>query len=164
MDTLIKQLAELCQQLLIYIKSKMTPSEQIGFIAKSKLGTDFTDDKKVLDDVSCAYAVSSILHEQDPSVPIITGTASLLDYFRSSSLFERVFEPQAGTIVICATGQGRHPTAVAHGHTGIYLSDTLIASNSSKTGLWTQNYTRDSWRSYYYWEGGYPIYLFNKVA
>jgi hypothetical protein len=36
-------------------------------------------------------------------------------------------------------------------------------SNSSATGLWTNNYTITSWVARYRDKGGYPIYFFRKI-
>ena len=141
----------------------MSPAEQLATLAKAKLGTDFTDDKVVPDDVSCAYAVTTILHEQDAREPICIGTFGLLTYFQLNPRWQRIYEPKAGCVVVCITGQGNNPK-IPHGHTGIYLDSDLIASNSSATGLWTQNYTRLSWRQHFYYEGGYPIYLYEKIS
>jgi hypothetical protein len=33
-------------------------------------------------------------------------------------------------------------------------------SNDSATGLWSVNFTRESWRKRYYYRGGYPVYLY----
>lgn len=130
-------------------------------LATEKLGTDFTDDKKVNDDVSCSFAVTTILNEADPNFPIITGTAQLDSYLTKH--WERIYEPEAGCVVVSPTGEGDNPD-MPNGHCGIYLNNTDIASNSSATGLWTQNYTRESWRERYYYKGKYPVRLFRKVV
>ncbi len=162
-DLLIK-LIKLYQQLLQLKMEELTPSQQISLIAQDGFhkGKDFTDDRKVDDEVSCAFAVSTILHEQDESVPIVTGTSTLSDFLEKSPLFKKVLEPEEGVVVISPTGEGHNPD-MPHGHTGIYIDGDKIMSNSSATGLWIQNYTRSSWRTRYYWEGRYPVRLYKKV-
>ena len=52
---------------------------------------------------------------------------------------------------------------IPNGHVGIVSEDEEIMSNSSATGLWTQNYTLVSWVAKYRTLGGYPIYFYRKV-
>lgn len=146
--------------LLKTVQSMKTLSQKLADLAKSKLGTDFTNDQVVSDDVSCAFAVTTILRELDPTTPIEYGTGRLLDYFKTSGKFERVFEPSAGVLVISATGTNSRPDVMPHGHVGIYLDNDKIMSNSSEDGLWKQNFTRESWRTRFYYKGGFPVFLF----
>lgn len=139
----------------------MTEPEKIINKCLEKDGTDFTEDWMVPDEVSCAYAVSTILREIDQTFPIITGTATLDDYLSKSTKFERVLEPQAGDLVVSPTGQGNGNLI---GHTGFYISDTEIMSNNSNTGLFEKNYTRDGWRNRYHYKGGFPVRLYRKIA
>lgn len=159
--TLLKQLIELYKALLKAMGG--SEGQRLCSLAKSKLGTDFTNDQIVPDEVSCAYAVTTILKEFDPRFPIINGTKNLLDFFLNNMSFERVFEPQAGDIVVCATGTNTHPEIIPNGHTGIYQNSYDIMSNSSSSGLWETNYNRDTWRNRYYYKGGYAVYLFRLV-
>lgn len=137
-------------------------------LAESKLGTDFTPDWIVSDEVSCAYAVSLILKEYfvDKAVvfPVIVNTGLLDEYLATNPLFERVVEPvtdiKAGDIVISPTGSNSRPDIMPHGHVGIYADSTTIMSNSSDDGLWKKNFTRDSWRNRYYYKGGFPVKIY----
>lgn len=129
---------------------------------KSKLGTDFTNDNTIPDRVSCAFALTTILHEYDPSIPIMVGTYELWRFMQNSPKFERVYEPQAGDI--CVSPTGTSPLDGVVGHTGGYISANEICSNSSPTGLWTQNYTREGWRKYFHEYLKLPTYLFRLKA
>ena len=130
-------------------------------LAKSKLGTDFTDDNTVPDRVSCAFAITTLLHEFDPDIPITAGTYGHWRWLQNSTKFVRVFEPQAGDIVISPTGTSSDPAhRLPNGHTGIYLTNNTIASNDSATGLFKQNYTRESWRALFHYYGRYSVYLY----
>lgn len=142
----------------------MTKSQQLCALAKSKLGTDFTDDMIVDDEVSCAFAVTTLLHEIDPRIKIDYSTATLDETMSKGVLFEEVDQPievmEPGWIVIAATGTNSRPELMPHGHVGIYLNEDQIMSNSSETGLWTVNYNRASWRKRYYTKGGYPVRIY----
>ena len=148
----------------------MTPSEQLVKIAtddKHK-DIDITDDLKVADEVSCAFALTTILHEQDSRVPIIYGTKELDDYLSNSPLFRKIEQPietmKAGWIVNSPTMTNSRPDIMPNGHCGLYITETEIMSNSSESGLWCQNYTRDSWRKRYGEKGRYPIRIYEKVV
>ena len=143
---------------------ELTKAERLVNLAVSRLGLDFTDDMLLDDDVSCAFAVTSLLREIDGRVPIINGTYQLLNYFETSTLFQRVYEPQGGDVVIAATGTSKNSIMVPRGHTGIYQNNTQILSNDSITGRWTQNYTRKSWRERWYYQGHYPVKLFRFIS
>lgn len=143
---------------------KKKPMNKITELALAKEGTDFTPDYPVSDEVSCALAVTTILKEANPTIPIITGTWTLDDFLAKSSKFERVSEPvgdpKAGDIVISPTGYGNGNFP---GHVGIYIDKFNIMSNNSNTGLWETNYTRESWRNRYFYKGGFPIRLYRYV-
>ena len=156
---LLRSLAYL-KSLLAKAQAMQTKSQKLAELAKSKLETDFTNDDIVPDEVSCAFAVTTIMREFDGITPIIPGTNQLMTYFETSGRFDRIMEPEAGCIVISATGTNTHPDIIPNGHTGIYLDNNLIMSNDSASGLWKQNYTRESWRNRYYYKGGYPVRLF----
>jgi hypothetical protein len=158
------------QRLLAKLTIKpMTNREKILSVAKAKLGTDFTNDQIVPDEVSCAYAVSLILRECDPTFPILPSTTDLWRHFQNNATkWERVYSPEAGDIIISPTGTNSKPGVMPNGHTGIYADYFNIMSNSSVTttattkGLWEVNFTRESWRDRYYYKGGYPVYLYRR--
>jgi hypothetical protein len=72
--------------------------------------------------------------------------------------FCRVPEAGSGQIVISPTGYG--DGRIKHGHVGIFLDNHLIASNDSKTGIWSPNYTLTSWINKYQKGGGFPVIFF----
>jgi len=141
-----------------YLIKMFSKDSKIVSLAKSKLGTDFTNDKIVPDEVSCAFAVTTLLKEAGVNIPIITGTAQLDGWLKQNAT--RIYEPEAGCIVVSPTGSGSRPDIISNGHTGIYLDNYLIVSNDSASGLWKQNYNRDTWRARYYSKGGYPVRLY----
>ena len=125
----------------------MSKLERLATLAERKLGTDFTDDSKVDDEVSCVYALTTVLNQFDRRIPVMVSTVQLDNWLDNSPLFRKVPQPigimERG--FICVT-----PTKGASvGHCGLYLDDFRIVSNSSfskPTGLWLQNYTRETWR------------------
>jgi len=151
------------EELKVELKKK-SMNEKLYELAKSKIGIDVSPRDIAPDDLACAESVSTLLNIVDPTIPVMTGTYVLWDFIKDDIRFERIYEPVAGCVVISPTGLGNG--VLKNGHTGIYISDTEICSNSSYPdkngviGLWTQNYTRESWRARYYYKGGYPVYLF----
>lgn len=131
---------------------------------KELLGTDFTNDQIVPDEVSCAYAVTTLLNKIDPTVPIEVATYNLNLYFRNSGKFERIYAPEAGCFVICPTGTNTRPDIIYNGHVGVYIDDYHIVSNDSPSGLFIQNYDTDKWRKRYVDRGGFEVFLYRKVA
>lgn len=136
----------------------MTDSEKLGELAKSLLGTDVSPKDLVSDAYGCAETMSNLIKQILPDFRIVTGTWSLYDQFEWHPRFVRVQKPQKNDIVLCVTGMGNGK--VPNGHVGIYLTDTLIASNDSDSGLFQQNYTHDSWNQNYSVKGGYPLFYY----
>lgn len=161
---LIRQLNILLVQLQAKLKEKMSLLE----LAKSKLGTDFTSDWVVSDDVSCAYAVSTILHEINKNIPIYFHTGDMYRYMKNSSFFKEIKQPidkmEGGWICVSPTGYGSRPEIIPNGHIGIYFNENDIMSNDSRTGLWSVNYTRETWRERWGKKGGYPIYIYQIIS
>lgn len=131
----------------------MTKQEQLLALALSKVGTDFTNDYLVSDEVSCVFAVTTLLHEIDPQIPIMTWTPTFEKYMDDSPKFERIPEPVGevppGSIIISSTIPG-----VSIGHTGIFRTSHYILANNSYTGRWSESYDRDQWRAKYFYKGG----------
>lgn len=136
-----------------------TLSERLTEEARLMLGKDASPRNLAPQELSCAEGVSNIIHSVLPDFPAgIVGTPELYQLLSKSEHFVRVTDPKPGCVVIS-------PTVIrdgvkVHGHTGIYLTYSKIASNSSSSGLWTQNYTRDSWIAYFYEKLSLKGYLF----
>lgn len=133
-------------------------------LAKSKLGTDFTSDIAVADEFSCAFALSSIWKELDSTLPIITSTREMYEFMKHDKRFEEVPQPiekiEEGLIVIAPTGMNSKPDVMPNGHCFIAGENEVYMSNDSASGLWKQNYTRESARTRYVKKGGYPLFVF----
>lgn len=128
--------------------------------ALSYLGLDASPFDEAPDDVGCADSVSRIIKSTFPeALKGSVSTAELYKQLLASKSFKKVKEWRAGDIIISPTGMGK-TGKIKHGHTGIMGEGDEIMSNSSATGLWTTNYTIDTWIKRYRTLGGYPLYFF----
>lgn len=125
------------------------------------LGTDVTPDDLVPDIVACAITVSTLMNKVDSTFPKVSGTWTLYDILVHRKDYEKVNDMTPGTIVISPTGMG-NSKKLPNGHVGICTRDNKIASNNSDTGLFTENYTLDTWTKRYVTMGEYPLFLFRK--
>lgn len=126
-------------------------------IALDYLGKDASPYDRVDDVVGCAESVTEILRKA-VGTPVITGTWTLDDYLNRSKHWIPVAKPQAGDVLVSATGKSsRGKKAPFRGHTGIVGERGVILSNDSYTGKWLAGYTIDTWRERYLHKGGYPI-------
>lgn len=163
LQQLLNALKELVAALMKKAPAPKPPMPDLYQYAKSLIGTDASPKDLARDGLGCAESVSTILRKLFPAFPVVTGTWSLYDALRNSSVFEMFpnnATPQPGDIILCVTGQGRG--SVSNGHAGIVGEGSTIMSNDSKTGKWLANFTISSWRSYYGEKGKYPIYLFRQ--
>lgn len=164
--SLIKKLLSLYQELveLLTQKKTMTNSEKLATIAESKVGIDITNDNLVSDEVSCAFALTTILREYDPTINIIYNTGELYRFLKRDERFVEVQQPieviERGSILVAPTGYNSRPEIMPHGHCWIATHNEVYMSNDSITGLWSENYTRETARNRYVKRGGFPIYVF----
>lgn len=135
-----------------------TLSERIANAAVKALGTDASPSDKADDELGCAESVSNVIGTVLLDFPEVVGTPELYDILRKDVRFKRVTDPKKGCIVI-SPSVIRNGVRV-YGHTGIYINDNEIASNRSKTGLWTVTHTRPEWINYYYGHQKLTGYLF----
>jgi predicted carbohydrate-binding protein with CBM5 and CBM33 domain len=80
-----------------------------------------------------------------------------------SKEWERVDLPDKGCVIISPTGYAGPGGILSNGHTGIVGVDGNIMSNDSATGLFTQNYTIESWRKRYVDQGKFPMAFFRPI-
>ena len=135
-----------------------TLSERIAEAAIGMLGRDASPKNLAPQELSCAESVSNVIGTVLLDFPEVVGTPELYDILRKDVRFKRVTDPQKGCIVI-SPSVVRNGVRV-YGHTGIYINDYEIASNSSATGKWTQSHTRQEWIDYYYGHQKLTGYLF----
>ncbi len=134
------------------------PGMKLYNLAKAALGHDIA---KTQDEFGCAEAVSGLLNHAYGDFP--AEVLSTID-LNGKLLAHAKFAPQVGVvaekgdIIMCVTGQGSDPAD--HGHVGI-LGDFGIMSNDSATGLFKENYTRNSWAASFR-PRGFPVHLFRR--
>lgn len=129
-------------------------------IAKDHLGVDSSPADLVDDIVGCAESVTNIL-KKAVGTPIMVGTWTLEQYLLASPNWYEVIEPQAGDVLISATGtSSRGKKAPYRGHTGIIGEKGMIMSNDSYKGVWLANYTLETWRMRYVDNAGYKMRFF----
>lgn len=135
--------------------------------ALSFLGQDASPKDRASDELGCVESVCEVWRAAFGTLLSDTlSTASLYRLFKIDSRFELVpasgpFLP--GDFIISPTGLGSNPN-VPHGHVGIFGENGTIMSNTSKTGRWERNYTKQSWDERYKHQGGYPVYVFRPIA
>lgn len=129
--------------------------------AKQLLGTDFTPDNVVPDELACAQAVTTLLKWCGAMPYVITGTWTLWQYFARSKRFVPVAVPEPGDIAIAPTGTGKPNTI---GHVWIVGENGIWYSNSSYTGKWSANYTQKIAEQAYTKEKGIKIYYFRYIS
>lgn len=154
------------QSLLKILKNKTMQTQnsfKIYQAAKYSLGKSLVpvgDDP----DVGCAISVTVLLNELCGfAIKETQSTYELLQELIASKLFTEVIDPLPGDIIVSATGTSSIPnTPIKHGHTGI-VARFGILSNSSLTGLWSENFTLATWANRYEKQGGYPTRYFRAI-
>lgn len=145
----------------------MSKTEQLYNLAYSKRGTDFTPDWIVSDEVSCSFAVTTLIKEIAPEMPIIVNTGELYRFMLKSPLFKEISQPiskiEKGQIIVAPTGYNSRPEIMPNGHVCVASENERYMSNNSYNGLWEENYNRDTFRNRYYYKGGFPISVFELV-
>ncbi len=128
------------------------------------LGVDASPSDLAPDELGCADTISAIIANAfGPILKYSVSTAELFNILNTSPHFKRVTTFKFGDIIISPTGKGKFPNVISNGHVGIVGEDEEILSNSSATGLFTNNYTLTSWVARYRTKGGYPIFGFRKL-
>lgn len=136
-------------------------SKSLSNIALSFIGTDVSESlfgKDFVDDVvACSESVSLVIKELFPDFPIISYTPNLHDFLLKDKRFRQTLTPSKNCIVLSPTEEANI------GHVGIFVSDKTIASNDSRTGLFEENYTWESWLRGFKIKKGLHTYLFEVV-
>jgi hypothetical protein len=169
------QLAILIAKIAEYFKTPALPiptsvrSNQLYDVAFSFLGKDASPKNLTDSELACAESLSNIIQAAFPELqfPTLLSTRTLYNYLIKSPSFKPVNEPSKGDIIISVTGTGNG--TIAHGHAGIcgriVSSDGSIwlMSTTSKTGLWSVNYTLKEWNFYFKELGGFPTLFLRPV-
>ena len=168
MNELWKRINAMFQDIKNYIQRNNVPTsagQKLYQTAKSHLGQDVTPEDHVADEYGCAEALNKI-HELAFGEPIGGGASTYWLRFalKNHRNFALVSKPLAGDIIISYTGSpGSGKNGIRNGHVGICGPNSVIMSNSSKTGKWEENYTLYTWRQRYQVLGNYPVEVFRKI-
>jgi hypothetical protein len=124
-------------------------------------GFDASPNDVAPDEFGCAETVEGVYHAAFGTYiggRILVSTTDLYKSLLISSRFTQTSQPQAGAIIISPTGYSS--IGATHGHTGICGENGVVMSNDSRTGMFMENYTIDSWNRYYKERLGFPVYYF----
>ena len=127
--------------------------------AKMALGKDVSPLDLADDELGCVESLTAILREIVP-VPSLLSTRELHTFLKSSPDFKGTLELKPGNIVLSITGTGLPGT---RGHCGILLENDRIASNTSKTGKWEDNYSVASWVKSFRTQKGMKMLVFEVI-
>jgi len=148
---------------LMGVTQTVSNSEKLYRMAVAKVGKDVTPKDEVDDDVSCAFSLDTIYKLTFGSFisgkNAIISTLALKNYLLKSNNFVRVYSEKPGDIVVFPTTEG----VFANGHTFIAGENGKWYSNTSKTGLWEQNYTKYTAEYRYMTHGKFPKYIFRVI-
>ncbi len=126
------------------IEEKPAPADLIAKAAIDALGKDLTPDDEIPDEVACVAQIVKVL---EPTPYHLKGslafTPDLVTYLRNDKRWKATLTPKAGRIVVSPT------VGDIKGHCGIFITDTRIASNDSRNGKWQDNYSWESWITYF---------------
>ena len=120
-------------------------AQSIYDVTKASLGQHLTLDPSVPMDVGCAESVSFVLSKAGvKGIPQrgFAGTIDLDQWLSTNKQFVQTYAPTAGCIVISPT------VGAQHGHVGI-CGIHGICSNDSSNGIFSENYSYDSWVHYF---------------
>ena len=139
----------------------MTPSEKLYQTAVSFLGKDASPRDTAPDEYGCMESVHAIV-KQALGFDMGGGNSTNLAYkaLKVDTRFKKVTEWKRGCLIISPTGYGNNEIV---GHIGIMSDDEKIMSNTSKDGIWRENFTLKSWIARYRDIGELPIMFFEPV-
>lgn len=130
--------------------------------AISSLGKDASPNDIAPDEYGCAETVNDI-HRKVFGSPIggDVSTYRMYQALMKHPRFLGVDTPLEGDVIISPTGYGNG--GLTNGHVGIVGKGGIVMSNDSGTGLFSENFTLNSWRKRYVGKGGYPVKFFRRV-
>lgn len=145
---------------------KPSTRENLYVAAKASLGVDWTPEDVIPDSVACVSHLQEIYRKATGSYigkgAARYNTKGLLLVIAADSRFKRVASDEAlpGDIAICATGEGRDPSD--HGHCWI-VGKTHWMSNTSATGNWEANYTKEEVLNFFVKRRGFTLHVFRPL-
>lgn len=129
-----------------------TLKEQLLKLAKESVGTNVRSGTAPKD-LGCADALSSLLGKI-MDFPNEISTVQLNKLLSTDKRFKRTLDLNKGNIIMSYTVGDKT------GHCGVIIEDEKICSNTSKTGLWEQNYTVSTWVDYFRKKQGLQVLVY----
>lgn len=164
-DPVVKDLSFMVLERVTVEKS---PREKLYDVAVSCLGIDASPNDVAPDELGCAESVNEVVFKafgeyiETPGLSTTKLFAAMVD---RADKYVRVLDPEPGNIIISPTGFSTLAnTPIKNGHVGIFGKNQIIMSNSSSLGTFIENYTLDTWIERYRKQGGYPIFIFKRIA
>ena len=135
-----------------------TRADLIYEAARAMLGKDASPNNLAPLELSCAEAVSSIIHPFVQDIPPdVISTVVLNKHLRESKHLKGVLDAKPGTIIMSPAAGG------VYGHCGIFLEGGRIASNDSRNGKFLYNYNIDTWVKEMRARRGLKIYYYEPI-
>lgn len=124
------------------------------------LSKDASPRDEAPDALACAESVNAICYAAfGDYVGGELSTYRLYLTIINNKKFRKAQNPMPGDIIVSPTGFG-----IGNGHVGICGKNNVIMSNSSATGLWSENYDQVKWRNFYGRDRGFPVYYFRRIT
>lgn len=157
--TFMETIIDLMKNLIILLKAKKQPVGRIPSlyeVAYGLIGKHCTLNNSVDKSTGCAQAMSYILKKYGALIPNngISGTYELNEWLKKNAT--EIKTPDVGSIIIYPTGSGN---GKIRGHVFVCGYRNLM-SNSSKTGLWSCDWTLEKAKKYYEEYGGLKPYYY----
>ena len=137
-----------------------TPSEKLLTLSEEYENTDPSPADKVDDVVACVDSLTNVIIRLYPNFPKSYYTPILLADLKKSPFFKETSKAESGSVILNATGTGN---GTLRGHCGVIGRNGRIRSNDSRTGLWTDYYTIETWQQRYRLTGGMPTHIFEPI-
>ena len=160
---LLQRLYENIKVALFAKNLHMPMNDALYKVAYDNLGKHCTMDESVPAVIGCGEAISYLVNLVAPGLLPergIAGTADWLAFMESSPRFQKVNEPEVGSIMVFGTGTGN---GSIRGHI-FDVGKFHLLSNNSDNGLLGDRWTRQTALAHYRDFGGMQPHYFNLIA
>ena len=143
----------------------MTKSELLFTEAIKWLGKDASPKDKVTDDLACVDSIEQIHHRAFgeyicPPYGEVS-TLRLYDKLKVHAGWRIIQTPTPGALILSPSGMSSKN--YKHGHIGIVGLGNMIMSNDSRSGIWIEGYSLQSWHHVFEKQMGFPVFYFEKI-
>lgn len=138
-----------------------TKAEQLYSTAYASIGKDMSPANIAPNSLACAESLNGVFfaafNEHLGTGAALTSTQALYQEMVQDTRLEQITSMEEGAIVISPTGYSSE--GAKHGHCGV-VGKFDVMSNDSNSGLWLDNYTKETWYNVFNKQLGFPVYLF----